>query len=574
MGSIYYKFKSSKNSSRVNIDGTSLSVFDLKREILLSNRMAINKGNDFDLVLLRDTPGQEEYHDDNEMIPRSTSVIVKRSPPKIANRGTAAKYIADAPLLSANESNPLSNIPKPPLASMSKRFDGKDDSRPQQQLMQSVSAFELNLFTPQPLQSENNNQGSEQDAISAMFAASEQQWEETQQHMSMATPVYNVRPPVRRPAPASTSNGDNTTSNPSSVPTQQLQSQAQMSSFTSTMPTPPGYVCYRCGEKGLHFKLSKLINLIFLSGHWIQDCPTNGDPNYENKPRFKRTTGIPKSFLKTVDATTAASITNNGSNAAGVMITPDGSHVIATPDIATWEKSRAIKPVALTVNDIRESEPSDANLKCDLSGKLISNPIILPCCKKSYSEEYINQYLIENDFFCPNCHSNVGSLVNLSPNPPLKEKVVEYISQQLSLDRQKKDEEAKKNNQTDTKDEVEHTNKKGLFEDEINKINKLISDCQFAIMAIVEALNNKDLDDKLKFRFQTQLVQLNQILNLHQGQVMMMMNGMDPKVFGMPLLPELGRVDQNQQINIDEPLTNKKRSSADDDYYNSRPSKR
>lgn len=59
MGSIYYKFKSSKNSSRVNIDGTSLSVFDLKREILLSNRMAINKGNDFDLVLLRDTPGQE-----------------------------------------------------------------------------------------------------------------------------------------------------------------------------------------------------------------------------------------------------------------------------------------------------------------------------------------------------------------------------------------------------------------------------------------------------------------------------------------------------------------------------------
>ena len=277
-----------------------------------------------------------------------------------------------------------------------------------------------------------------------------------------------MRPPVRRPAPASTSNGDNTTSNPSSVPTQQLQSQAQMSSFTSTMPTPPGYVCYRCGEKGLHFKLSKLINLIFLSGHWIQDCPTNGDPNYENKPRFKRTTGIPKSFLKTVDATTAASITNNGSNAAGVMITPDGSHVIATPDIATWEKSRAIKPVALTVNDIRESEPSDANLKCDLSGKLISNTIILPCCKKSYSEEYINQYLIENDFFCPNCHSNVGSLVNLSPNPPLKEKVVEYISQQLSLDRQKKDEEAKKNNQTDTKDEVEHTNKKGLFEDEIN----------------------------------------------------------------------------------------------------------
>lgn len=66
-----------------------------------------------------------------------------------------------------------------------------------------------------------------------------------------------MRPPIRRPAPASTSNGDNTTSNPSSIPAPQLQSQPQMSSFTSTMPTPPGYVCYRCGEKGLPFKFNK-----------------------------------------------------------------------------------------------------------------------------------------------------------------------------------------------------------------------------------------------------------------------------------------------------------------------------
>lgn len=28
-------------------------------------------------------------------------------------------------------------------------------------------------------------------------------------------------------------------------------------------------------------------------------------------------------------------------------------------------------------------------------------------------------------------------------------------------------------------------------------------------------------------------------MNLQQGQVMMMMNGMDPKVFGMPLLPQI-----------------------------------
>ena len=32
---------------------------------------------------------------------------------------------------------------------------------------------------------------------------------------------------------------------------------------------PPGYICHRC----------------HVSGHWIQDCPTNGDPKYDKKNR-------------------------------------------------------------------------------------------------------------------------------------------------------------------------------------------------------------------------------------------------------------------------------------------------
>ncbi len=40
---------------------------------------------------------------------------------------------------------------------------------------------------------------------------------------------------------------------------------------------PKGYVCYRCGE----------------SGHWIQLCPTNDNPEYDNRPRVKRNNGHP-----------------------------------------------------------------------------------------------------------------------------------------------------------------------------------------------------------------------------------------------------------------------------------------
>ncbi|KAJ6757923.1 RETINOBLASTOMA-BINDING PROTEIN 6 [Salix koriyanagi] len=46
--------------------------------------------------------------------------------------------------------------------------------------------------------------------------------------------------------------------------------------------TPPeGYLCHRC----------------HVGGHFIQHCPTNGDPNYDVK-RVKAATGIPKSMLK------------------------------------------------------------------------------------------------------------------------------------------------------------------------------------------------------------------------------------------------------------------------------------
>ncbi|PKI41547.1 hypothetical protein CRG98_038058 [Punica granatum] len=62
--------------------------------------------------------------------------------------------------------------------------------------------------------------------------------------------------------------------------------------------TPPkGYVCHRCN----------------VSGHFIQHCPTNGDPNYDIK-RVKPPTGIPKSML---------------------MATPDGSYALPSGVVAT-----------------------------------------------------------------------------------------------------------------------------------------------------------------------------------------------------------------------------------------------
>lgn len=111
-------------------------------------------------------------------------------------------------------------------------------------------------------------------------------------------------------------------------------------------PPPAGYICYRCGQKGEAFqfaacRMSGNIDneRVFPVGHWIQECPTNSDPAYDNRPRIKRTTGIPKSFLMEVNrpAPKAGDEEEEDEDAvngvkAGVMITADGGFVVARPD--------------------------------------------------------------------------------------------------------------------------------------------------------------------------------------------------------------------------------------------------
>ncbi len=108
--SVFYKFRSQRDESRVTFDGTGISVFDLKKEIILANNLS--KANDFDLVIL-DGSGEglskpfkvllggplmldicTDYKDDSAVIPRSSSVIVKRVPAR-PGRG-AARYLGTA----------------------------------------------------------------------------------------------------------------------------------------------------------------------------------------------------------------------------------------------------------------------------------------------------------------------------------------------------------------------------------------------------------------------------------------------------------------------------------------------
>jgi protein MPE1 len=196
--SVFYKFNSRKDESRVTFDGTGISVFDLKRDIILANNMG--KANDFDLFIYDSSSnkgesifGEEaltnvmaEYTDDSEIIPRSSSVVVKRRPAARPGKGKASMYIAGA-TNSVPTSEPVQR--SGPATSwhkgaMSKRFDVKDE--PQSAPKPSTVGRRLRdsaLLTP----SQSAKPAADDDeasAMEAMFKAQTENWEKTQAEMS------------------------------------------------------------------------------------------------------------------------------------------------------------------------------------------------------------------------------------------------------------------------------------------------------------------------------------------------------------------------------------------------------
>ncbi|EJD38285.1 DWNN-domain-containing protein [Auricularia subglabra TFB-10046 SS5] len=93
---VHYRFRSQKTASRIQIYGTGISAFDLKRAILVANDCG--KDNNFDLVLYDE---HNEVYREDAIIPRSSSVLVKRVP--AANITEAPRGVPQALSLPSNE---------------------------------------------------------------------------------------------------------------------------------------------------------------------------------------------------------------------------------------------------------------------------------------------------------------------------------------------------------------------------------------------------------------------------------------------------------------------------------------
>lgn len=161
---IFYRFKSQRNTSRILFDGTGLTVFDLKREIIQENKLG--DGTDFQLKIYN--PDTEEYDDDAFVIPRSTSVIVKRSP--------AIKSFSVHSRLKGN-------VGAAALGNATRYVTGRPRVLQKRQHTATTTA--------------NVSGTTEEERIASMFATQENQWEQTQEEMSAATPVFSSHRRIR-----------------------------------------------------------------------------------------------------------------------------------------------------------------------------------------------------------------------------------------------------------------------------------------------------------------------------------------------------------------------------------------
>lgn len=358
--SVFFKFKSQKEPSRVEFDGTGISVFELKRDIIIKS--GLGDGTDFDLAIYNED-GNEEYDDDTTIIPRSTSVIARRLPPSKPGAGRAARYMSGKMPVNAKNSSRKEQSTHKPAAKPAPSTNG---------LAQINSAM------------------TEEEREAAMFQAQSENWSAQQEEMANQTPVF--RPGGKKGQPAA------------SVPDHE---------------PPTGYICYRCGEKG----------------HWIQVCPTNDDPNFDNKPRVKRTTGIPRSFLKTVER--PVTLTNDGTiddtkAPSGVMVNAEGEFVIAEPDRAAWDKFQAKTKSSAAAQQAAaqgDKELQDRGLECPIDKSIFIDPMKTPCCEKTYCNDCITNALFASDFVCPGCQTESVFIEALTPDVETSAKIKLYLEE-------------------------------------------------------------------------------------------------------------------------------------------------
>jgi protein MPE1 len=81
--------QSGKESEQITFSGNGIKLIDLKREIV--EKKNFSTAFDFELQIVDENNKTKEYVGDDEMVPKNSSLIVKRVPAKNAKFGLTAR---------------------------------------------------------------------------------------------------------------------------------------------------------------------------------------------------------------------------------------------------------------------------------------------------------------------------------------------------------------------------------------------------------------------------------------------------------------------------------------------------
>ncbi|XP_019150253.1 PREDICTED: zinc finger CCCH domain-containing protein 18-like [Ipomoea nil] len=358
---VYFKFKSAKDYDSIPIDGHFISVLNLKEKIFESKHLG--RGTDFDLVVTN-AQTNEEYLDEAALIPKNTSVLIRRVP------GRPRKPIVTAPLTELEEPK-VENMTEE-AETVKSGFVGVESSATKYPDDLEWDEFGHDLYAiPEtiPVQSSNpvqeappSSKADEESKFKALIDTPALDWQQQPADGFGAGRGYGRGPGGRMMGGRGFGRGG----------------------FERKTP-PPGYVCHRCK----------------VSGHFIQHCPTNGDPNFDIK-RVKPPTGIPKSMLVT---------TPDGSYAL-----PSGASAVLKPNEAAFEKEVEGMPSTRSVGEL------PPELHCPLCKEVMKDAVLTSkCCFKSFCDKCIRDYIISK-LMCVCGATNILA-DDLLPNKTLRDTI-------------------------------------------------------------------------------------------------------------------------------------------------------
>lgn len=313
-GSVHYKFKSALNFTSIAFDGGFISLSDLKKTIAEKSGLATSLDTDLEVS---NAQTNEVYKDESFLIPKNTSVLVRRVP--AVRKG--ALVASTAPRVSQQ------------VEKKADRTEGEED------------AFGGDLF---------ERGKNEDDAITNLVTGTANGWQKEIQASKLKGRVKG-------------------------------RSRGEL--------PPPGYICHRCGQ----------------SGHYIMNCPTNGDPEFDVK-KVRHPVGIPVTRLVT-------------SGEGGLMLPSGETGALAVNDLDFL--NQVVAPSTVLAGDRAQQVPSE--LQCPICQKLFNDAVLIPCCQESYCDPCIREHLIAKNK-CPNCGQTDVLCDSLLPNRQLRKAVDSYLA--------------------------------------------------------------------------------------------------------------------------------------------------